>query len=167
MLDNLELGCASDPRHAPLARRPALDEHQSAARGGVGTTKTGSRGAGRYGDAMDGQNRRRPRWGAVGISSKPDQLVSAVLHAYDPSSPALAPLVVVDDVGTETKPGFAEALSELLDIDGVQVVMTCNLSRVDFAARYGKDLRLINRLRSTTEVHDIPGGSKRQHVGDF
>ncbi len=162
MLDNLELD-------APATRIVRLwlagpRTTNLMLRGGVGTTKTAAAVLA-VRDALMGKN-ADDQAGAVAWL-KPDQLVSAVLHAYDANSPKLAPLVVVDDVGTETKPGFAAALSELLDLDGIRVVMTCNLSRADFTERYGKDIRLIDRLRATTEVHDIPGGSKRPHVGDF
>lgn len=95
----------------------------------------------------------------------PNALVSAVMHEYDPASPRLAEHVVVDDVGTETKADFTDALCQLLDRSGVVVLMTTNMGKADFAKRY--DARLIDRLRGSTLAVDIPGGSMRRPVGDF
>jgi hypothetical protein len=162
MLDHLELEAPATNIMRDWLAGPR--ETNIMLRGGVGTTKTAAAVLA-VRDALKGKG-ADDQAGAVAWL-KPDQLVSAVLHTYDPHSPKLAPLVVVDDVGVETKPGFAAALAELLDLDGIRVVMTCNLSRADFTERYGKDIRLIDRLRATTEVHDIPGASKRPRVGDF
>jgi hypothetical protein len=96
---------------------------------------------------------------------RPDQLVSAVLHDYDESSPKLRPYVVVDDMGVETKGDFAAALCELLDRSGHTVVITTNLTKARFRERY--DLRLLDRLNDTARAIDLPEKSMRRQDGGF
>lgn len=96
---------------------------------------------------------------------KPDRLVSAVLHSYDPASPRLAPEFVVDDMGRETKADFAEALCEVLDQGKHRMVITTNLTRAQFRERY--DLRLVDRMNECCAAFDVPGKSMRNQDGGF
>lgn len=104
----------------------------------------------------------------------PNALISAMLHDYDPLSPRIAPevrLVVVDDIGRETKQaGLVEALCQLLDRRRLRVVMSTNLGKADFRKVYSdepKDDRLIARLRETTFAADVKAGGIRHAPGDF
>lgn len=94
---------------------------------------------------------------------KPDQLVSALHHAYDPTSPQLARWIVLDDIGRETKPGFEEALTEMLEKRGHTLLMTTNLTYEEMRDRY--DRRVMDRLRDTTTAVDVPEESMRQGEG--
>lgn len=96
---------------------------------------------------------------------RPDDLVSAVLHSYDESAPKLAPLVVVDDIGRETKSTFQEALCALLDDPARTLLASTNLTKAGMRARY--DSRLLDRLCARCIAFDVPGESLRQRVGDF
>lgn len=97
---------------------------------------------------------------------RPDQLVSAIMHEYDPSWKPLCPHVVIDDLGRETRAEFVEALCELLDRDHT-VLITTNLTKDAMKARYGKDPRLLDRLRHRAKAVDIPGETLRKKNGDF
>ena len=74
-----------------------------------------------------------------------------------------APFVVLDDLGTEAddEDKFHAALFELVNgrLDVGHTVITSNLSRKEFARRYGE--RVIDRLRESAEVHEIAGKSMR------
>ncbi len=97
---------------------------------------------------------------------RPDDFVSAVLHAYDSDAPKLGKLlVVIDDVGRETKPTFEEALCTFLDDHSARLLMTTNLTKDQFRERYGQ--RLIDRLREVGQSVTIKGESRRQQNGDF
>jgi DNA replication protein DnaC len=90
------------------------------------------------------------------------ELVSAVLHQYDERSPKLGnALVIVDDVGREPKPeDFGEALCTLLDDYEAKVLLTTNMTKDDFRARY--DARLVDRLREVGGAVDIKGETRRR-----
>lgn len=99
----------------------------------------------------------------------PDALISAVLHDYDPQSPKLGRdvgLVVVDDIGRETKPGIGEALCQVLDRRALRVVMSTNLDKQGFRDRY-QDARLLERLRESTFAADVKPVGERRPSGDF
>lgn|GEM_PF-4626307 len=98
----------------------------------------------------------------------PDELVSAILHAYDRDAPELCRRVVVDDLGRETKPNFGEALCRLLDAadDGGNahiVLITTNLTREQIRARY--EPRLVERLNQRCVAVDVRGKSLRRDGG--
>jgi hypothetical protein len=92
---------------------------------------------------------------------RPDQLVSAILHAYDPSAPVLHEYVILDDMGRETRTEFVEALSELFDRDGHKILISSNLVKDVMKKRY-TDPRLIDRLRERVVAIDLQGDSLRQ-----
>lgn len=97
---------------------------------------------------------------------RPDQVVSAVLHAYDDAAPKLRPKMVIDDLGLETKPGFIEAMCELLDRSGHTLLITTNMTKAQMRERY-VDQRLLDRLRHTAMAIDIVGKSMRNQSTDF
>jgi len=101
---------------------------------------------------------------------RPNDVVSAVMHAYDDDAPKLCRRIVIDDVGTETKADFSVAMCELLDRPDLTIVMTSNLMKVDpdkkgrsFRERY--DLRLVDRLNDMVTTFIVPGGSRRSQEG--
>jgi DNA replication protein DnaC len=102
---------------------------------------------------------------------RPDQLVSAVMHSYDPSAPKLCRYVVLDDMGRETKTDFAESLCDLLDRQGHTLIITSNLAAMHkdpsktFRGRY--DERLISRMNDTCRRFVVPGGDRRSKAGGF
>lgn len=96
---------------------------------------------------------------------KPDQLTSAVLHAYDPTAPRLARWIVLDDIGRETKPGFEEAWCSVLETRGHTLLMTTNLTLEKLTERY--DERIVQRLRDTAIAIDIPDDDMRDGDGGF
>lgn len=97
----------------------------------------------------------KPRGQALFLN--PDQVISAMVHDYDQHSPRLdgVTLVVVDDIGCETRPGFGEAWRRLLDYADVSLVMTTNLTKPEMRERY-PDRRLLRRLLETTRAIDLP-----------
>ena len=97
---------------------------------------------------------------------RPNDFVSAVLHAYDDAAPKLSKrLVVIDDVGRETKTDFEEALCAFLDDSDARFILTANLTRDDFSKRY--DLRLIDRLNDCAVAATAKGESRRKQTGGF
>lgn len=96
---------------------------------------------------------------------RPDALVSAIMHAYDDKAPKLAPYVVIDDLGRETRSEFVEAFCDLLDREGHTLIITTNLNREEMRKRY--DLRVLDRLKERAIAFDIPGESMRKGKGDF
>lgn len=96
---------------------------------------------------------------------RPDQVVSAVLHDYDDKSPKLRGLVVIDDVGLESRADFVTALCELLDRSGHTLIITTNLKRQTMRERY--DLRLLDRLNDCARAIDLPEKSMRKQDGGF
>jgi DNA replication protein DnaC len=96
----------------------------------------------------------------------PDDVVSAVMHAYDDKSPKLCPYLVIDDMGRESKPEFAEALCRLLDSGKHTMVITTNLSKQQLRERY-PDLRLIDRLNHAAMATDLKSKSLRRQDGGF
>lgn len=107
--------------------------------------------------------------GAV-LALHPNALISAMLHDYDDKSPKIGPnvrLVVVDDIGRESKQaGLIESLCMLLDRRNLRVVMSTNLSKLDFRKVYTDD-RLLERLRESTYAADVKAGGERHTPGDF
>lgn len=143
-------------------------------RGGVGTGKTTAaciavskylaprvtKAAGEYGPYMiTSRHSREVSW------LRPDELVSAVLHSYDSSSPKLASMLIVDDMGRETKADFPEALCTILDSGRHRLLITTNLTKQQMRERY--DLRLIDRLNEHCVAVDVPGKSMRRQDGGF
>lgn len=108
-------------------------------------------------------------FGGKGFSwHRPKDFVSAMLHDYDVKSPKLGTdLVVVDDLGrrSETEGDFEEALCTFLDDREQRMVMTTNLTKEDFRARYGS--RVVDRLLEVGHAISIRGESRRKHTGDF
>jgi DNA replication protein DnaC len=97
---------------------------------------------------------------------RPNDFVSAMLHSYDSEAPKLGrKLIVIDDIGRETKQDFCEAVCAFLDDSLVRLVMTTNLSRDEFRARY--DERLLDRLNDVGVALTIKGESKRKKTGAF
>lgn len=96
----------------------------------------------------------------------PDDVPSAVLQSWSDTAPKLARFVVIDELGTETRPDFMTALARLLDRDGCSVLMTTNLSQEKFQERYGKDERLTSRASGAVEIVDVPGKDRRVPIND-
>ncbi len=94
----------------------------------------------------------------------PDDVASAVLQSWSERAPQLARYVVVDELGTETRPDFMTALSRLLDRDGCNVLLTTNLSEEAFQERYGKDERLLSRAGGAVEIVNVPGRDQRKRL---
>jgi len=92
----------------------------------------------------------------------PDDVASAVLQNWSDRAPQLARYVVVDELGTETRPDFMTALSRLLDRDGCNVLLTTNLGEEAFQERYGKDERLMSRAGGAVEIVSVPGRDQRK-----
>ena len=92
---------------------------------------------------------------------RPDEFVSAVLHDYDPDAPKLGrDLVVIDDMGRETKPSYAEALTSFLDNKVTRVLITTNDLLLTWVQRY--DPRLLARMADEGDAYDIVGEPLRQ-----
>lgn len=130
-------------------------------RGGVGVGKT-------FAAAMAAKalSESRVRSSASVSWHRPNDFVSAVLHQYDDSVPKLGrDLVIVDDVGRETKSDLCEALCSFLDDYTARIILTTNLKKSDFRDRY--DARLIDRMRECGEAYDIKGESRRGNSEDF
>ena len=102
---------------------------------------------------------------------RPDELVSSILHAYDHNALQLGrSLVVIDEMGSEAKPDFVEALCRFLDLHDARFVITTMLARPKFWERYGeKDKpqggRLMDRLNHFARAFTIKGESMRRHNG--
>jgi DNA replication protein DnaC len=97
---------------------------------------------------------------------RPNDFVSAVLHAYDGNAPRLGgDMVVIDDVGRETKADFCEALCAFIDDYAASVLLTTNLTKDQFRDRY--DVRLIDRLREVGRAVDVKGASRRSTSEEF
>lgn len=96
---------------------------------------------------------------------RPDELVSAVLHAYADGAPKLQPVVVVDDIGRETKADFTEALCVVLDDRSRLLLGSTNLHKLAMREHY--DQRLLDRLCARCIAFDVPGASLRPRAGDF
>lgn len=147
-------------------------------RGGVGTGKSSAAAVyarslveprkfedlnGNIGDYRVQLSSGRDRLRAVWV--RPDQLVSAVMHAYDDKSPKLGHGFVVDDMGRETKADFAEALCTVLDSGEHRMVITTNLTQSQMRERY--DARLLDRMNELCVAFDVPGESMRPRDGGF
>lgn len=126
-------------------------------RGGVGVGKTVAAGALARMCIAQG---RAVSW------HRPNEFVSAVLHSYDERSPKLAKgVVIIDDVGRETKADFEESVCTFIDDRDTRFVITTNLTRDDFRARY--DARLIDRLNHCARAVALKGASRRRQDGGF
>lgn len=134
-------------------------------RGGIGVGKTAAAGlvvrdAAASLARISGSHEHRVSW------HRPGDFVSAVLHQYDAQAPKLGTnLVVVDDVGRETKSDFEEALCTFLDDYEARLLMTTNLTKEEFRSRYGERVR--DRLLECAAAVTIEGGSRRRQAGDF
>lgn len=127
-------------------------------RGGVGVGK--SVAAARAVTLSVDAGRRSCSW------HRPNDFVSAVLHAYDGHAPKLGgDLVVIDDVGRETKADFCEALCAFIDDYAASILLTTNLTKDQFRERY--DVRLIDRLREVGHAVDVKGASRRSTSEEF
>lgn len=105
--------------------------------------------------------------GARSISwHRPNDFVSAVLHAYDDDAPKLGKdLVILDDIGLETKAGFGDALTEFLDTTRTRIIATTNDTLLTWKSRY--DPRLLERLGDEGVAYTITGESMRQKGWGF
>ena len=137
-------------------------------RGGVGVGKTMAAGT----IAMDVCSAAVEQTMRHGYTScplswhRPNDFVSAMLHKYDKDAPRLGDtLVVVDDVGRETRTDFEEALCTFLDDSGLRLVMTTNLTKDQFRERYG--MRVVDRLLECGAALTVKGESRRKRQGDF
>lgn len=125
-------------------------------RGGVGVGKSIAAAAAAYASAARG--RRHISW------HRPNDFVSAMLHAYDPTAPKLGlDLVVIDDLGRETKHDFDEALCAFFDETETRCVLTTNLGAQEFKDRY--DVRVLDRLRECAVAIACKGTSRRAGGG--
>lgn len=127
-------------------------------RGGIGVGKTVAAGAAVSAFVERGQR---------GISwHRPNDFVSAVLHQYDENAPKLGRhLVVIDDVGRETKAEFCEALCAFIDDFSARILLSTNDTKERFRSRY--DVRLIDRLNEIGTSIGIKGESRRGNGGGF
>jgi DNA replication protein DnaC len=98
---------------------------------------------------------------------RPDDLVSAVCHAYDPASPRLARNVVLDELGEEKREDFVHAFSKFLDRTGHRLLITSNLTRAEFKARYSREPKLVSRLEHLAQAFFLGGESLRERTGGF
>ncbi len=97
---------------------------------------------------------------------RPNDFVSAILHAYDEGAPKIGcDLVVIDDVGLGDRPEFETALCVFLDDHAQRLVMTTNLTKEAFRERYG--MRVVDRLNECGSAITIKGTSRRKQSGDF
>lgn len=114
-----------------------------------------------YAESVAGKHR------GVGLSwLRTNDFVSAVLHQYDDDAPRLGrDLVVVDDVGLETRPDFEQALCVFIDDYDARLVMTTNLTKEAFRERYGA--RVVDRLLECGSAITIKGESRRRKNGEF
>lgn len=97
---------------------------------------------------------------------RPNEVVSAVMHAYADDAPKLGKYIVIDDLGFETKEDFSYAMTELLDRQDHKLLVTCNLTAASFRERY-TDPRLMDRLNDCAMAVRIHGESKRRKDGGF
>lgn len=96
---------------------------------------------------------------------RPDQLVSAIFHAYDDKAPKLRRYVVLDDLGRETRSEFVEAFCALLDSEGHTLLITTNMTKEEMREKY--DLRVLDRLNDRAVAFDLKGDSMRKQTGGF
>lgn len=127
-------------------------------RGGKGTGK--STGAGLACKHAAETGKRSISW------HRPNDFVSAILHAYDDEAPQVGgDLVVLDDMGRETKADFAEALTTFLDNRRTRLLITTNDPLAVWTKRY--DPRLLDRLADEGVAYDVKGESMRQKGAGF
>lgn len=98
---------------------------------------------------------------------RPDDLVSAVCHSYDPDSPRLARNIVLDEMGEERREDFVHAMRKLLDKDGHRILITSNLTREQMRSRYGHDVAFCDRLEHVAQCFYLGGESLRSNDGGF
>jgi DNA replication protein DnaC len=151
----------AEKTHAVEAALAWLDAGKHRAlllRGGVGVGKTVAAGA--VVNALVERGQCSISW------HRPNDFVSAVLHRYDEGAPKLGKdLVVIDDVGRETKPDFCEALCTFIDDFSARILLSTNDTKERFRSRY--DLRLIDRLNEVGTSISIKGESLRGKDGGF
>lgn len=111
---------------------------------------------------------------------KAGQLVGAMMFpGKEPETPALAPLVIVDDVGREMQQPetFGEALGQLVETAGIRVVLTTNMTRdpqpgspgMSFGERFDRldNGRLTSRMNERVFTADCVGADLRGTGGGF
>jgi DNA replication protein DnaC len=126
-------------------------------RGGVGTGKSfaAACAVAEHSQKLGGYGERRVSW------HRPNDFASGMLHAYDERAPKIgSELVVIDDIGRETKVDFEESLVVFLDDRETRIVITTNMTREEMKARYGA--RLIDRLDHECLFVSVSGDSKRR-----
>jgi DNA replication protein DnaC len=121
-------------------------------RGGVGVGKTVA--AGMVVRLAVESGKRSVSW------HRPNDFVSAVLHRYDDDAPELGrDLVVIDDMGRETKADFPEALCTFFDVHPARILITTNDPEGTSHARY--DVRVRDRLQQQCMSIAVAGKSMR------
>lgn len=151
-------GCEETPAVKAALAWLESDRRVLLIRGGVGVGKTVA--AGTAVKALVERGRRGISW------HRPNDFVSAVLHRYDDDAPPLGgDLVVIDDVGRETKTDFCEALCTFIDDYRARILLSTNDTKERFRSRY--DLRLIDRLNEVGTSIGIKGESRRGKDGGF
>lgn len=101
---------------------------------------------------------------------RPDTLVSAVCHAYDPASPRLAPFIVLDEMGEEKaehREEFMHAMCKLLDAAGHKLLITSNLTKKAWIDAYGADSKFTSRMQHLATAFRVGGESRRSSGGGF
>jgi DNA replication protein DnaC len=157
---NLIASDAFDPSSVAVrsARSWARGERRGLVlRGGVGNGKTVAAACAlaEY-NQRDSMRRGRPlTW------HRPNDFTSGMLHSYDDKAPKIGrEMVVIDDVGRETKGDFEEALVVLIDDHLTRFVLTTNLTVEELEKRYGE--RLIDRLKAECTFVALAGSSLRR-----
>jgi DNA replication protein DnaC len=133
-------------------------------RGGVGVGK--SVAAGHAIRVLLKEQRAQTAVGDAVSWHRPASFVTSVLHSYSEQARALGSmLVVLDDLGLEARSDLSEALATFIDESAARFLITTNLGKAEFAARY--DRRVIDRLNHCAIAIDLAGGSMRQQNGRF
>ncbi len=126
-------------------------------RGGVGTGKSVAAACAM---AQDCQNQSHGLRGQYSWH-RPNDFASGMLHSYDDKAPKIGTrMVVIDDIGRETKADFEEALVVLIDDHLTRFVLTTNLTVEELEKRYGE--RLVDRLHHECLFVSVAGNSKRR-----
>lgn len=101
------------------------------------------------------------RWQLSISWHRPNDFVSAMLHGYDPESPKMGTqLLVIDDVGRETKADFEESFCAFLDDMQTRFIISTNLTRDAFEERYRG--RVFDRLKECAVGFSLKGESMRR-----
>jgi DNA replication protein DnaC len=97
---------------------------------------------------------------------RPDALVTAMRKAWSPDALPLHRYIVIDDLGTESDGRFEDCLEELLEKAEHKIIMTTNVLKPEWQARY-PSARLISRFRGHCVARDITTPDQRRGSDDF